>query len=485
MIGTMRITKRTFVSALKTTTMKTKTILTSLGFALAFTFTVRAGNITPAEARAIVKEAYIYGFPLVDNYRIQYGYFVDRQNPEFKAPWNQLKNIPRVYTPADTAIQTPNSDTPYSFVGMDLRAEPMVLTVPPIEKERYFSVQLIDAYTFNFDYIGSRTTGNNGGSYLVAGPNWKGDTPKGVKKVLRSETEFVFAVYRTQLFKPDDLDNVKKVQARYKAQTLSAFLGTAAPKAAPVIDFIKTLTPAEEKTSPQFFNILSFVLQFCPTDPSETELMARFARIGVGAGKTMDASKLSPEMKAGVEQGVADAWADFGELEKQFAAGKVTSGDVFGTREYLKNNYLYRMAAAVLGIYGNSKQEAMYPFYAEDEAKQKLTGANRYTVRFAPGQLPPVHAFWSLTMYELPKSLLVANPINRYLINSPMLPQLKRDADGGLTLLIQNESPGKEKEANWLPAPKGPFVMAMRLYWPKEEAVDGKWTAPPAQQVKK
>jgi len=464
------------------TTYKLHLLVAALAAVLALT-TVRAADISPAEARAIVKEAYIYGFPLVDNYRIQYGYFVDTKNPEFKAPWNQLKNIPRVYTPANTAIQTPNSDTPYSFVGMDLRAEPMVLTVPPVERERYFSVQLIDAYTFNFDYIGSRTTGNNGGSYLVAGPNWKGETPKGVKKVFRSETEFVFAVYRTQLFNPGDLDNVKKVQAGYKAQTLSAFLGTAAPKAAPVIDFIKPLTPAEEKTSPQFFNILNFVLQFCPTDPSETELMARFARIGVGAGKTMDASKFSPEMKAAVEQGVADAWADFGELEKQFAAGKVTSGDVFGTREYLKNNYLYRMAAAVLGIYGNSKQEAMYPFYAVDEAKQKLTGANRYTVRFAPGQLPPVHAFWSLTMYELPQSLLVANPINRYLINSPMLPQLKRDADGGLTLLIQNESPGKDKEPNWLPAPKGPFVMAMRLYWPKEEAVDGKWTAPPAKKA--
>ena len=465
------------------TTMKAKTVLAAaLTTVLALT-TVRAADITPAEARAIVKEAYIYGFPLVDNYRIQYGYFVDRQNPEFKAPWNQIVNIPRVYTPADTAIQTPNSDTPYSFVGMDLRAEPIVLTVPPIEKKRYYSIQLIDAYTFNFDYIGSRATGNEGGSYMIAGPNWKGETPKGVKKVFRSETEFVFAVYRTQLFNPGDLDNVKKVQAGYKAQTLSAFLGTAAPKAAPAIDFIKPLTPAEEKTSPQFFNILNFVLQFCPTDPSETELMARFARIGVGAGKTMDAGKLSPAMKAAVEQGVADAWADFGELEKQFAAGKVTSGDVFGTREYLKNNYLYRMAAAVLGIYGNSKEEAMYPFYAEDEAKQKLNGANRYTVRFAPGQLPPVHAFWSLTMYELPQSLLVANPINRYLINSPMLPQLKRDADGGLTLLIQNESPGKDKEANWLPAPKGPFVMAMRLYWPKEEATEGKWTAPPAKKA--
>src|SRR5207245_1655315 len=315
---------------------------------------------------------------------------------------------------------------------------------------------------------------------MIAGPNWKGETPKVVKKVFRSETQFVFAVYRTQLFKPDDIDNVKKVQAGYKAQTLSAFLGQPAPKAAPAIDFIKPLSPPEEKTSPEFFNILNFVLRFCPTVPSETELMARFAKIGVGAGKTFDSSKLSPEMKTDIEQGMGDAWAAFGGLEKEFAAGKVTSGDVFGTRQFLKNNYLYRMCAAVLGIYGNSKLEAMYPMYLVDAAKQKLTGSNRYTVRFAPGELPPVNAFWSLTMYELPSSLLVANPINRYLLNSPMLPQLKRDADGSLTLLVQHESPGTDQEANWLPGPVGPFVMAMRLYWPKDEALEGKWTAPPS-----
>ena len=459
-----------------------RTQILGLAIVPALTVTVRAADPTPAEARAIAKEAYVYGFPLVDNYRIQYGYFVDTKNPEYKAPWNQIHNTPRVYTPADTAIQTPNSDTPYSFAGMDLRTEPMVLTVPPIEKQRYFSIQLIDAYTFNFDYIGSRTTGNEGGSYMVAGPNWKGETPRGVKKVFRSETEFVFAVYRTQLFKPDDIDNVKKVQAGYKAQTLSAFLGQPAPTAAPAIDFIKPLSPAEEKTSPEFFNILNFVLQFCPTDPSETELMARFAKIGVGAGKTFDASKLSP--KTAIEQGIGDAWADFAGLVKLFDEGKVTSGDVFGTRQFLKNNYLYRMAAAVMGIYGNSKAEAMYPVYGVDSDGKKLDGANRYTLRFAPGQLPPVHAFWSLTMYELPKSLLVANPINRYLINSPMLPELKKDADGGLTLLVQNESPGKDKESNWLPAPKGPFIMYMRLYWPKEEATEGKWTAPKLTQAK-
>jgi hypothetical protein len=436
-------------------------------------------SISPAEARTIAKDAYIYGEPMVDNYRIQHAYFVDSKNPEYKAPWNQLWNSARLFSPADKAIQTPNSDTLYSMFGADLRSEPLVLIVPAMEKERYFSVQLIDWYTFNFAYIGSRTTGNGGGTFLLAGPSWNGETPKGIDKVFRSETELAFPGYRTQLFSPGDIENVRKVQAGYKVQPLSAFLGQSAPKAAPAIEFIKPLTPAEQRTSPDFFNILNFVLQFCPTVPSETELMARFAKIGVSAGKTFDASTLSPEIKTAIEQGMADAWADLAALQKRIDAKEVTLGDMFGTREYLKNNYLYRMAAAVNGIYGNSKQEAMYPIYSLDADGQKLDGTKRYSVRFGPGQLPPVNAFWSLTMYELPASLLVANPLNRYLLNSPMLPQFVKDADGGLTLYVQNESPGANKEANWLPAPKGPFVMFMRLYWPKPDALEGKWIAPP------
>mgnify|MGYP002784495162 CR=1 FL=1 len=437
------------------------------------------------EARTIAKEAYIYGFPMVDNYRVQYAYFVDSNNPEYKAPWNQLRNIPRVYTPEDKTIQTPNSDTPYSMIGLDLRAEPIVLSVPAIEQNRYFSIQLIDAYTFNFDYIGSRTTGNEGGSFLIAGPHWQGETPTGVKKVIRSETEFVLAAYRTQLFNPADLDDVKKIQAGYQAQPLSAFLGQPAPEAASVIDFMQPLTPETQKTSLEFFNILNFALQFCPTHPSEQDLMTRFAKIDVGAGLTLDVNALSPEMKTAIAQGMADAWNAFNELKKeQIDTGKVVAGDLFGTREYLQNNYLYRMTAAVLGIYGNSKQEAMYPFYTIDADGQPLSGAHPYTLHFAADQLPPVHAFWSLTMYRLPESLLVANPINRYLLNSPMLPQFKRDADGGLTFYIQQESPGAELEANWLPAPEGPFLCAMRLYWPKSEALEGKWQAPAMQRVK-
>jgi len=441
-------------------------------------------SVTPEEACAIAKEAYVYGFPMVDHYRIQYSYFQDKNDPNYKTPWNHLINVPRVYTPEDTAIQTPNSDTPYSFIGMDLRAEPMVLTVPKIDESRYFTVQLVDAYTFNFAYIGSRATRNDGGSYLIAGPNWKGKKPKGIKKVIKSETEFVFGAFRTQLFNPTDLDNVKNVQAGYKAQPLSAFLGQPAPKAAPTIDFSKPLTPEAQRTSPEFYSILNFILQFCPTHPSEKELMARFAKIGVGAGNSFDASKLSHEIRTAVEQGMADALAELAALQKRIDAKEVTSGEMFGTREYLKNNYLYRMAAAVNGIYGNSEAEAIYPLLALDNEGQKPDGSKRYTLRFAPGQLPPVNAFWSMTMYRMPEILLVDNPIDRYLLNSPMLPQFKRDADGGLTLYFQNESPGKDKESNWLPAPKGWFMVVMRLYWPKEEALSGKWTPPQLQRTK-
>jgi hypothetical protein len=426
----------------------------------------------------------LYGFPLVDSYRIQFAYFVDRENPEYKAPWNQIRNMPRVFTPEDKAVQTPNSDTPYSMLGLDLRAEPMVLTVPAVPKERYFSVQLIDLYTFNLAYIGSRTTGNDSGSFLIGGPGWNGETPKGIAKAIRAETELVLAAYRTQLFNPGDLDNVKKVQAGYKVESLSAFLGRPAPKSAPPVDFIKPLTPEAQKASLEFFNILNFVLRFCPMHPAEKDLMARFAKIGVGAGMDFDPDRLSPKAKAAIREGMADAWKALAEVKKEMDAGKVTSGDTFGTREHLKNNYLYRMAAAAFGIYGNSKEEAIYPMYLVDSSGTKLHGANEYALRFAPGQLPPVNAFWSLTMYELPSSLLCANPLNRYLINSPMLSDLKRDADGGLTLYVQHDSPGNDKESNWLPAPSGPFFAAMRLYWPKEDALTGKWKAPSLQPAK-
>lgn len=347
----------------------------------------------PEQVRAIAKDACIYGFPMVDNYRVMYSYFVDNDDSEYKGGWNEIHNTARVYTPADTAIQTPNSDTPYSAVGADLRTEPLVLTVPPIEQHRYYSLQFVDGYTANFAYVGSRTTGNSGGKCLLAGPNWTDEKPAGIDQVIVSDTELAFVLYRTQLFGPDDLDNVKTIQAGYRVQPLSAYLNEPAPAPAPPIDFVPPLTPEQQKTSPQFFEILDFVLRFAPTPPSERELRARFATIGIGPDGAFDADTLTPEMRSAIEGGIADAWAEFDALKKdKVDTGQVSSADFFGTAADLKGNYLYRMAGAALGIYGNTAAEAIYPVSFSDSTGAPLTGANNYTYRFPPGQLPPVNA---------------------------------------------------------------------------------------------
>jgi hypothetical protein len=223
-------------------------------------------------------------------------------------------------------------------VGLDLRAEPIVISVPEIEKKRYTSIQFIDAYTFNFACVGSRATGNDVDSFLIAGPNWNGEKPDGIKEVIRSETDFDMDLFRTQLFNLADIDNVKKIQAQYKVQSLSVFLGKPAPPAAPTVDWIKPLTQDEEKTSLEFFSVLNFVFRYCPTVPSEIDLIKRFAKIGVGGGMTFDPGKLSPEIKTAIEEGHADAYKAYAGQVKLLDEGKLTLGDLFGACEFLMNN---------------------------------------------------------------------------------------------------------------------------------------------------
>ena len=231
-----------------------------LFFALGLLATPTASSakaVSDKEAQQIAREAYIYGVPMVTVYSTLYAFSVDKGNPQYKGPFNSILNVARVFTPDDTAFVTPNSDTPYTFIGPDLRAEPMVLTVPAMEKNRYFVFQMMDLYTFNFDYVGSRTTGNNGGDYLLVGPNWKGPVPKGIAKVIRSETQLVNVVGRTQLFNPGDLDNVRKIQAGYKLRPLSEYLGKPAPPPGPEVNWIKPMVPAEQSKSLEFFNQLA------------------------------------------------------------------------------------------------------------------------------------------------------------------------------------------------------------------------------------
>jgi hypothetical protein len=424
------------------------------------------------EFKAIAEEAYLYGFPMIVGYDVLHQFFIDRGSKQFKAPINQLHNEARVFTPKDTGISTPNSDTPYSMALLDLRAEPMVLCMPEIEKARYYDVQLVDLYTNNYGYMGSRATGNGAGCYAVAGPDWKGGTPKGIAKVFRSETQFSLVVYRTQLFNPADMDNVKKVQAGYKVQPLSAFLGQAAPPTAPAIDWPKFEQAA---FTTQFAEYLDFLLEFCPpagTAAVEKPLREKLARIGIGPGKKTQHKDLPPALKAALGEGVKAAFAKIGKAAESVGTpvNGWQIGSAAGSRDFYKGNWALRAAAAKLGIYGNSESEAVYPFTRHDANGVVLDGSKHtYQITFAPGQLPPVNAFWSITMYDGRTQLLIDNPINRYLINSPMLPELKKNHDGSLTVYIQRDSPGKDRESNWLPAPAGPMFVVMRMYWPKTE----------------
>jgi hypothetical protein len=233
--------------------------------------------------KEVAEEGFIYGLPIVMNYGVMHQFAIDRDSGQFKAPFNQIANAHTVFTYKDTAVVTPNSDTPYSILFMDLRAEPLVLSVPAVDPKRYYSVQFCDGNTYNYGYIGSRTIGSDAGDYLVVGPDWSGLVPAGVRRVFRSSTQFSAAIYRTQLFNPADIDNVIKVQDGYKAQPLSAYLRQPAPPAAAPINFPKF---DKELAKTEFFELLDFALQFAPPQPNDVDIRAKLASIGVGPEKT-------------------------------------------------------------------------------------------------------------------------------------------------------------------------------------------------------
>ncbi|MDT4840849.1 hypothetical protein FQZ97_746830 [compost metagenome] len=437
-------------------------------------------GVTAQQARSIAREAYLYGTPMVASYQTLYAFSIDKKNPQYKGPFNTVNSVARVFTPEDTGAATPNSDTPYSFAVLDLRAEPVVITVPPMERRRYFALQLMDLYTYNFAYIGSRNTGNGGGRFLIAGPRWNGKTPSGITKVFRSETELVNMVGRTQLFNATDLNNVKRIQSRYKIQTLSAFRKQRSPAPAAEVDWIPAEPPAQLRSSLEFYNQLAFLLQFAPGHPSERSLRERFASIGLRPGEPFQTENINPALRRALQEGMHDGQND---IDKNREALDGKSDALYGDRGTLKNDYLARATGTQAGLGGNSREEALSLVLEKDANGQMLDGRNKYILRFAPRGLPPVRAFWSMTMYRLPDQQLAPNSIKRYLINSSMLPSLKRDADGGVTIYIQPESPGKSRQSNWLPAPRGPFMVTTRYYWPKPAMLNGKWAPPEIKRV--
>jgi len=447
----------------------------------------KAPELTPAEAKQIAKEAYVYGFPMVVNYKTLYAYTLDKNSPEYKGEFNVKSCEARVYTPKDKAIVTPNSDTPYCMFWSDISSEPIVFSVPEIEDNRYYSFQFIDLFTHNFAYVGTIPTGNKAGKYLIAPSNWKGEKPEGITDIIYCETDLFFTIVRTQLMDENDISPVKAIQDAYQVQMLSDYLGKKSNYMTPTIDWPKW-NEGDQFTEASF-KYVDIVLNLTQDIEAEKALREDMAKLGIGTAEPFDFESFDPEIQEAIKAGAKEGFAEIEAFIKEHAADPLGSTKMFGTRTFLnqsakenynfENMFLPRAVAADRGLYGNSAAEAMYPMYIVDAEGNPFNAAeNNYTLTFKQGDLPPVKAFWSLTMYDGKTQLLIDNPLNRYLLNSPMMDDFVMNEDGSLTLYIQKVSPGTVLEANWLPAPDGPFYAVLRLYGPEEEALQGTWVNP-------
>jgi hypothetical protein len=432
----------------------------------------KADNRSTREAEKIASEVYLYAYPMLYNYKTLFQQVMDPSFPGYIGGFNRFRHYSRGFTPADRDIVSPSNDTPYSWAWLDLRAEPVVVSVPA-SPDRYYVLQCFDLYTHNFAYVGLRATGNEAGDFLLAGPDWRGETPTGIKQVLHAETEIVGTLTRTAWTGDSDRDGLVAMQRQYRIRPLSEYLGEKPPEPAPVFLF-----PAWDEARAKsigFINYLNFILRFAPIVPSEQDMMKRVAQIGIGGGRPFDAARLDPTLRKTIEAGIQAA-----QKSLQDTIDKTTSSvDLFGTREFLGKDYVMRRAVgAAMGIYGNSKEEAQYGGFALDANNKPLDGAKNYVLHFAKDQIPPVKYFWSMTMYDAAHRLLVENPIDRYAIGS-RTEGLKTNSDGSIDIYLQSQPPGGGKESNWLPAPpSGNFFLVLRMYGPEGALAAGTWRPP-------
>ena len=375
------------------------------------------------------------------------------------------------------------ADAPDKFAWLDLTKEPLVLSLPDTG-DRYYLMQMLDAWTNVFASPGTRTTGNHKGDHAIVGPNYSGRLPEGLKEI-KSPTSFVWVIGRTQTNGKADCAAVRSLKAQYKLIPLSAW-GTdyVAPSEVPVDPKVDVRMPPVETVAKMdaaaFFGRLAALLQDNPPAEADKPMVEKLARIGITPGRSFDPSKLDTAVAKGLERGaVAGREMIFAETKKP--QGKVANGwDVMDNLGRFGTNYLFRSVVALVGLGANLPEDAIYPRATADIDGKPLTGANRYVIQFPKGQLPPVKAFWSITMYNS-KQFFVDNPIDRYAIGDR--DKLRFNDDGSLTLYIQHASPGKDLESNWLPAPKDAFNLLMRLYWPKAEIIDGTWKPPAVKKV--
>lgn len=395
-------------------------------------------------------------------------------------------------TPEDKAIVTPNSDTPYCMFWVDLSSEPQVISIPEMEAERFYHFQLIDLYTHNFGYLGTLTTGNKAGKYLIAKNGWEGEKPEGVNDILYCETDLFFVIVRTQLMDQNDLPNVNDIQNAYQLQGLNSYLGKESPTAT-IRDNSLAWNDGDEFTTASF-TYFNHMLNLTSPIASEVKLRAKFAKLGIGTEEGFDISSFDEETQKAIEEGVKEGIKEMTDFAATESKDPLGSAKIFGSRDFLtksakknynyENFYLLRAVAAQLGLYGNSGIEAIYPSYLMEAPGIPYDAAKyNYTLTFPKDELPPVNAFWSLSMYDGITQLFIHNELDRYLLTSNMLNDYVFNEDGSLILCIQKDAPEDGLKPNWLPAPDGPFYMILRLYGPKEEALKGEWVIPPLVKV--
>jgi hypothetical protein len=450
--------------------------------------------ITEQEAHAIAVDAYVYLYPLVtmDVTRRQLTNVEPGKGGTLGGPMNTFANAPAFPAADFKSVVRPNFDTLYSSGYLDLTKEPMVVSVPDTGG-RYYLLPMLDMWSDVFASPGWRTTGTQAGNFLVTPPGWRADLrdrfidefklPKETQRI-EAPTPYVWIIGRIKTDGPPDYDAVHKIQAGLKITPLTDWGKSPKPvevKIDPSVD-MKTPPKVQVDTMPagKYFAYAAELLKLQPPHITDEPIIAQMRRIGIEPGKSFDIDKVEPAVKKALTDAPEDgqklmAWKTptLARLANNWSMNTDTMG-VYG------NYYLKRAIVTQFGLGANLPEDAIYPLNMGDQSGKPLDGANKYSISFEKGATPPVNAFWSITLYD-PEGFQVANSLNRFAVSSWM--PFKYNADGSLDLYFQNESPGKDKEANWLPAPKGEFNLTMRLYAPKSEALTGKWNPPPVTRI--
>lgn len=448
---------------------------------------LRAQFVGPIEALDefwLATDAYVFGYPLVTMEMTRRVITNVAEVRGTRGPMGQIVKLRQYPDATFRDVTAPNADTLYTMAFFDVGKEPWVLSTPDM-KGRYFLLPMLDGWTNVFAVPGKRTTGTRAQTYAITGPGWSGTLPAGVKE-LKSPTSIVWLLGRIYCTgTPEDYAAVHALQDQFKLMPLSSYGKAYTPPPGQVDASIDMKTAVREQVNRMdavaYFALLAQLMKDNPPAAADAPELASFAKIGLIPGKDFDASKLKADFISRIPQ------AGFDRIMLQFKVNKAVknvNGWMFDTQTGIYGTeYLNRAFVTAIGLGANRVQDAVYPTSLKDADGSDYNGANKYVMHFPKGQLPPVRGFWSLTMYDA-NYFFVANPINRYSISARQ--NLKANPDGSVDLYIQNQSPGADKESNWLPAPSGKFVLMLRMYWPNEKSpsiINGTWKIPAAKKV--